>query len=248
MTKTKTTKRFLAIILTLVCTLTLCQSFSTKVLAAGGTNGWGMVRENTTVYNSSGSKIGTIYANEGVTILSDANNGRYKVEYSTSSGAKQGYINLSSFRYAETTITCSAKVKTSCNTYYAASTNLKAGSLSKGETVAVLCTNGVYDYVEYNTTSGRKRAYVEKKYLDYSFNKLRPLFQEDTARYTHSSYTVPSNKTVYGGPSQEYATIGSVNSGEKVTGIVQFKVTGYTMLYIKYTASGKNKYGYIRIN
>ena len=246
MTKSTSTKRFLAIILTIACTLTLCQSFSTKVSAAGGTNGWGMVKSNSTVYNSSGSKIGTIYANEGVTILS-VSGSRYKVEYSTSSKPKQGYVDESCFRYIYTHTTCSARVKTACNTFYAASTNLKAGSLSVGETVAVLCSNGVYDYVEYNTTSGRKRAYVEKKYLDYSFNGLQPLYQENP-KYPHFSYTVPSKKTVYGGPSQEYVTIGSVSSGEKVTGILRFEVSGYTMLYIKYTASGKNKYGYIRIN
>lgn len=247
MTKTKKTKRFFAIALAIVCVFTLCQSFSMKVLASGNTSGWGMIRTNTDVLNASGNKIGTIYKNEGVTVLSDAGGGKYYVEYSTSSGAKRGYITSGSFRYLVTNKASSATVNTSCKTYYAASTNLLAGSLSKGETVAVLCSNGVYDYVEYNTTKGRKRAYVEKKYLNYS-SALDPLYQEDPQYSPHSNYTVPSNQVVYGGPSEQYTSIGSVNKGEVVTVIVNFRATGYRMYYIKYTASGHNKYGYIRVN
>lgn len=232
--------RFLVVILTLVCAIIMIPSLKSK--AATTQNGWAMVKSNTKVKDSSGNSIGTVYAYEGVTVLSISGS-KAKIEYSTSGKPKQGYVDTSSFCHNEVATTCTATVKKSCSTYYAASTNLKAGSLSAGETVVVLYSNGVYDYVEYNTTSGRKRAYVQQTNLDYPSKKnMNELPQDTFVGYKHK---VNSTQTVYGGPSKQYAVIGSVNSSDNIRVFDIYKVGNITMLYIRYTANGHNKYGYI---
>ena len=240
----KTSKRFIAIALVFACILTLIPS--STATAATDTSGWAMVKSNTTVKNSSGNSIGTVYALEGVTVLSISGD-TAKIEYATSSGSKQGYISTSSFYYDNLSTTCVTKVKTSCNTYYAASTNLKAGSLSAGEYVTVLSTNGVYDYVEYNTTKGRKRAYVNKSNLcSYSDANIGSFYQD---YYLFIPVTVSSRTTVYSGPSKQYATIGYVDPDDTIVYFKDFSVnsSNYKMLYIRYTANGHNKYGYIYV-
>lgn len=237
-------KRLLAVALAFVCIFTIIPS--STVEAANNTSGWAIVKNNTTVKNSAGNSIGTVYALEGVTVLSISGS-KAKIEYSTASGAKQGYISTSSFYYNELSNSCVAKVKTSCSTYYAASTNLKAGSLSAGEYVAVLSSNGVYDYVEYNTTSGRKRAYVAKSNLTYTTSGT--ILDHIQNRFTAYSMSVGSKTTVYSGPSKQYASIGYLNAGESCVWFTDFPVNSGddAMLYIRYTASGKNKYGYIYV-
>ena len=233
-------KRLLAVILAFAYIFTIIPS--STVEAASTKDGWAMVKSNTTVVNSSGKTVGTVYAYEGVTVLLVSGT-KALIEYATSGKPKRGYVNTSCFKYNYVSYTCAATVKSSCKTYYAASTNLPAGSLSAGETVAVLSTNQVYDYVEYNTTSGRKRAYVERKYLNYSYDNYLPKFCQN--QDIPIDYSTKSTKTVYGGPSKKYATIGTVYPSDKIVRYCSFDVEGTTMIYIRYTASGHNKYGYI---
>lgn len=238
-------KNFLSkqfVVITLLFTFIITLIPFSKTDAATTKDGWAMVKSNTKVVNSSGTTVGTVYAYEGVTVLSISGN-KAKIEYATSGKPKQGYVNTSCFKYNEVSSTCAATVKTSCSTYYAASTNLKAGSLSAGENVAVLSTNSVYDYVEYNTTSGRKRAYVEKKYLNYSRDNYLVNFYQNTD--LPIDYHTSSTKTVYGGPSKKYSTIGTVYPSDTIVKYRSFNVEGTTMIYIRYTANGHNKYGYI---
>ena len=237
-------KRLLSVALAFAFIFTLLPSF--PVEAATPKGGWAIVKNKTTVKNSSGNTIGSVYALEGVTVLSVSGN-TAKIDYSTSSGAKQGYISTSSFYYDALSSTCAAKVTKSCSTYYAASTNLKAGSLSSGEYVAVLSTNGVYDYVEYNTTSGRKRAYVARTNLNYITSGTLGDHMQNI--YKADSMSVGSKTTVYSGPSKQYTAIGYLNAKESCVWFNYFPVNSGNdaMLYIRYTASGHNKYGYIYV-
>lgn len=103
----KFTKRILCSLLIL---LSVLSSFSAvPTMAAENYNGgWAMVSSNQTVWNntsSSKSAIGTVYAHEGITVLSTSGNTAY-IEYSTPNGAKRGYLINPSYYYNETSNTC----------------------------------------------------------------------------------------------------------------------------------------------
>lgn len=112
-------KRMLAFVMMLLTALSIIPV--SRVNAAENYNGCAaMTHSNVTVYNGvNGSKSGTIYAQEGVTVLNFLDNGWAYVEYSTSSGAKRGYVNLSaSDMGCSMGTTCVAKVNTTSNVYY----------------------------------------------------------------------------------------------------------------------------------
>lgn len=241
----KFTKRFLCLALALVCVLSLIPAIPAMAAENYASGGWAMVRNNTEVVDENGGHVGTVYALEGVTVLSVSGNTAY-IQYSTSGTPKKGFVSTSSFFRDEVNTTCVATVKTSCSTYYSPSTAIYAGSVSSGELVAVLATNGTWDYIEYNTTQGRKRAYVQSSRLTRHSPPNLPGFFHENAEYTQDM-GVLARTTVYGGPSTKYAEIGYVDPGDAIVVYERFGVNHYldAMLYISYPTSNGTKYGYI---
>ncbi|HJJ13113.1 MAG TPA: hypothetical protein OIM48_07455 [Clostridiaceae bacterium] len=85
-------KRMLAFVMMSLTALSIIPV--SRVNAAENYNGCAaMTHSNVTVYNGvNGSKSGTIYAQEGVTVLNFLDNGWAYVEYNTTSGRKRGYM------------------------------------------------------------------------------------------------------------------------------------------------------------
>lgn len=193
--------------------------------------------------------IGSISAQEGVTRLygynSTASNGQvYSVlfiEYSTSSGAKRGYVFNPNFSYPYEQ-TCVGRMTMGCNTYYGAYDSLsfwdgttfgKAGFVGDGEYVAVLAKNGDDMFIEYNTSSGRKRGHVSSTYVRL-YNS--PGYFMDVPFYSSGTITLGTEyQDVRSGPGSAYPIIDSVSNidivmwlGEKINGyrFGQYRVPG----------------------
>ena len=94
-----------------------------------------------------------------------------------------------------------------------------------------------YAFVEYNTTSGRKRGYV--RYSDLSNYYVRSY----NKNITHQSLKKATKElTVYGGPNSDYASIGTIFNQE----VVSFIDTERNYSYIEYTTSNGAKRGYVQ--
>lgn len=202
--------------------------------------------------------IGSISAQEGVTRLygynSTASNGQtYSVlfiEYSTSSGAKRGYMFNPNFSYPYSE-TCVGRMTMGCNTYYGAYSSLsywdgcsfaKAGFVGNGEYVAVLAKNGDHMYIEYNTSAGRKRGHVSSTYVALYHS---PGHFADVPFYSSGTITLSTGyKDVRSGPGSAYPVIGSV-SNEDVVMWLGMKINGYRICQYKVTGTSTVKTGYL---
>lgn len=201
--------------------------------------------------------IGSISAQEGVTRLygynSTASNGQtYSVlfiEYSTSSGAKRGYVFNPNFSYPYSE-TCVGRMTMGCNTYYGADDNwthwdgttfAKAGFVGDGEYVAVLAKNGDYMYIEYNTSAGRKRGHVSSTYV-HLYNS--PGHFMDVPFYSSGTITLgTSHQDVRSGPGSAYPIIGSVDNEDVVLWLGE-KINGYRFGQYLITGTSTVKTGY----
>ncbi len=274
----KNKTRITSIILTILIVITLIPDVS--AMASNGTNldlfkdvfsisnksqiyhqmtlssdicGWNQMKSTTDVIYQ-GQKVGTVYAGEGVTVISCSLN-EALIEYSGSNKAKVGSVPLSSLKYKgcypNTDI---GVVLNNCTTYYtpgtfdSASGTHVAGSLSAGETVAILAEINGWYYVEYNISGGmRKRAYVNFHYVGAKtgYSEKIPYHYGDKI-----SLTITQSYTVYAGPNPaSYPNIGSIDSRDngKVFGYKTFQdANGNRMYYISYPTTNGVKYGYIR--
>lgn len=232
--------------------------------------GYACSGSNQTVYScddySTKINIGSISTNEGVTRLyeynSTASNGNtYKVmfiEYSTSSGAKRGYIFNPNFSYPYDK-TCVGRVTTGQNVYYGVQGSYtmvgdsydKAGYIGTGEYVSVIAKNSTYLYVEYNTSVGRKRGIISSNYVQF-YNK--PSIFLDLPFYQPSIYESPgttgsyaASQPVYAGPNTTYPIIGYVDNNDYIYmwPAIEYRENGYA--YIQYNITGTSliKTGYI---
>lgn len=188
--------------------------------------------------------MGTIYAGEGFTELSrtvdyiDGTSMSY-VEYSTPSGTKRGYI------YANNVVnasnypnSCVARViSVSCPAYSGPDNSYtKLGGVYFNEFVAVLARQNGQAFVEYNTKSGRKRGYMNEDSL-YLYKSLA---NDDFS--THKKIVkATQGLTVYGGPNNQYANIGSISNQERVS----FHYTENEFSYIEYSTANGSKRGYV---
>lgn len=265
--------RFLAVTLSVVTMLTMFPAFganATKIDAEpalieeqsvktatveprgiGNNAGLGMAYYNITVYTdtSRSATKGTIYKHEGFTILE--NTGSYMhVQYSTSGAAKDGYIfDLGSVYVWPNS--CLARITTSANVYYGQSEYIyeRVGSVTAGEYVVVLARQFDWDYIEYNTSSGRKRGYIRNANL----TRLNtPAVEQDlpcNIYYPDQVVNVSGNTTVYAGPTNIYYAVGSVGTSDNPLNYCNsFTVMGSRYVYVEYSvSSGKLKSGYIRI-
>lgn len=235
-------KRILSLALALVSLLAL---FPSNIVSAAENYDGGIAYANValTVYSDSSCSTskGTIYQHEGFTVLNTSGLVSY-VEYSTSSGAKRGYVkNTNSSINYRTSNTCVAMITNSSTVYYGTDTSSysAAGSVYAGELVVVLAKNDDWVYIEYNTTSGRKRGYMSYSNLS-CYN--RPAYFDDLYTYSGlgSDEYVSGTHYVRSGPTEQYPIIGTV-SDEYVRYIHLTAVEDSTEnWYIEYTVTGTN--------
>lgn len=252
MSKVKFNKRFFCIVLTIIIVAGIIPA--ARVAALSSLGGWNQVTESAEVYEKdTGIYLGNVDPGEGVTVLDALYSGcpypAYYIEYNTLSGPKQGYVRMSAFRYNNKfPDSACGVVTTSGNTYYSPSTALYAGAVSAGETIAVLCNNGSWAYIEYNVGNAmRKRAFIQSSKI-HSYSQARTSFYHQNSNIVEYP-TVSSTTTVYSGPNgASYATIGSVDTDDntKMKAYWYFEdKDGDVMYYISYPTTSGTKYGYI---
>lgn len=185
--------------------------------------------------------IGSIGSGEGVTRLYAYGNVMF-IEYSTSSGAKRGYVYSPNFSYPD--ITCVGRVTSNSNISYGYKENftyLSAGTVYMGEYVSVIATSNSKNiaYVEYNTNSGRKRGYMTLSNLSLhnAPNNLPNLYGW-SKNFVNVSY--PQARTIYAGPSTQYAVVGSISANETVYYDTEIQINGVWYTYIYYRVNGTN--------
>lgn len=245
----------LAMILTIMPTMT-AQAASTDVY--GGS--LGIVNVKTNVYQEKACSTyqGYLYAGETFTILEECGNGVWFIRYSMSSGPKTGYIQWTyiydAWEMTYTTTTCLAKPKGYTEVYYGDSSTeyVRAGYVDQDEYVVYLSECDGWTYIEYDTTSGRKRGYVPSSSLTLLGDNLRHngdfyLMEE---LFTGTTTYIAGKYDVYSGPNTVYTKIGSV-SAMNITILADTSNLNsdlsYSTYYIKYDVDGtsQKKSGFI---
>lgn len=194
-------------------------------------------------------KVGSVYQGEGVTVLydygySDANKGYgiSYIEFSTSSGTKRGYVYTDQLESASYPTSVARVIDT--NSAYAGPDNsfVKLGGAYYNEFVTVLAKNTGNDwiFVEYNTSSGRKRGYMSYSKLQ---NYNHPGMYNDLAT-NQGLRQATQQLTVYGGPNNNNANIGMVFNQE----IVSFFDSEKGYAYVEYSTTNGAKRGYVLEN
>ncbi len=240
-------KHFFTLLLTLIMVVSIFPAVPALAANDYPDGGWDQVQFQANVTNSSGSKIGTVYPGEGVTVLSMDSRRAY-IEYSTSNGCKRGYVDRSNLAYYGHFIESGvARVKTSSSTYYSPNKSHRAGSVSSGEYVALLCyKKDGWSYIEYNMAGAqRKRAFVPSSCLEKLTENVRSVFyHENRIGYEEK---VSSNTKVYAGPDNTaYPNIGTIYAGETYHRYWDFHDgDGKLMSYVKYKTDSGDKFGYI---
>lgn len=261
MTKKISFKRFIALMLAVVTALAIFPT--TSAMAAndeGYYGGQGYAWQNETVYEDSActTRKGTIYQSEGYTILYK-NWDNFYVEYSTPSGPKRGYVKHEPGEYPMGIYrSCVSKITANTTVYAGPDSSRYAplGTVYAGELVTVIGRNdyplgngyvGGWIYIEYNTNSGRKRGYmIDVNNHMYSRPDAFPDFY--MWQNAGSDTWISGSKTVYAGPSNQYATIGSV-SNENVTVLGwEYIKDGDWYTYVEYNTSSGRKGGFIQGN
>ena len=213
--------------------------------------------EDLSVYSSPQwtNKIGTIYKFEGYTVLlQEGPSGYLWVEYSTPSGAKRGYVKIPQDELPGRSDGV-AKVTTNSTVYYGRTdqvgkygTYQQTGTVYAGEVVALLAKNDNWAYVEYNTTSGRKRGYMLYSTL-HVYN--RPGYLPDFYNYDNEGWSeyISGRRYVYSGPTSLYTQVGWVEN-EYVTAfddewVADANHNEYSSRYIEYQSGGQTKSGFL---
>ena len=202
------------------------------------------VFDNLPVYDSSIQSEGNIkdyiFPNETFTILCKDGNS-YFISYSTANGPTLGYV-FTGFMF-DTYSTCMGIVTSYSSDYYGPDTTTyeRSGSVNSGEYVAILASESNWYFIEYDTSNGRKRAYVpaQNVSIQYAEDSNIPLFGN-----VCGELTISSKINVRQGPSTLYSVYGSV-SNQKAD-LLKVEDDFY---YIRYSLnSGKLKTGYIAIS
>lgn len=202
------------------------------------------VFDNLPVYDSSIQSEGNIkdyiFPNETFTILCKDGNS-YFISYSTANGPTLGYV-FTGFIF-DTYSTCMGIVTSYSSVYYGPDTTTyeRSGSVNSGEYVAILASESNWYFIEYDTSNGRKRAYVpaQNVSIQYAEDSNIPLFGN-----VCGELTISSKINVRQGPSTLYSVYGSV-SNQKAD-LLKVEDDFY---YIRYSLnSGKLKTGYIAIS
>lgn len=204
----------------------------------------GKMNSQQTVYagpsNSGYATIGTVSANENVAVLVvNYSYGYHYIEYSSSSGTKRGYVAASSVTINSNSAL--AKMSSNSSTYTGPAKYFDtAGVINLEEYVTIIEKNSSFAFVEYNTKSGRKRAYLPLPTLQILNASTTIPGISVTTNYVDA--TMSSASDIYGGPSADnYSKIGSVDINEAV-GVINVE-NGW--LYIQYYTSNGPKRGYV---
>ena len=245
--------KFVKRIFSLVLIICLILSFSTSVFASepesSYNGGFGITTKSIPVYDSSSLSTtkGSLFTREGFTLLTivDSSKPCYFIEYSTARGTQTGYIGGSgSAIMTDTAYAGVAKVNTTANVYYGTNTSTyqKAGAVYAGEKVVLLARNGNWSYIEYNTTAGRKRGYVDSSSLTPYNTPTSGLYGDLYTLRTPENEYIQGTRNVYSGPSVNYAQVGSVsNENVSIRGNVWFSEDEAPVYYIEYTVNGTNQ-------
>ena len=223
---------------------TLASGFADKTYTSGYMD---MTVESQTVYSGpadSYASIGSLAADEAVTVLDTT--GTFKhIEYSTPLNTKRGYIPTTALASQGRGIL--GTVNSNASVYLgAASSFIKSGGVYAGEYVVVLDreTTTKYDtlwyYVEFNAAAGRKRGFVAQDSVTLcgSSSRLGGLKTGDHLAYANAALTVHS------GPSEAYATVGSISMSERVSVYVgRTYESDYS--FIEYCTPSGVKRGYV---
>lgn len=190
---------------------------------------------------------GSISRGEGVTLLYQFTFfngvGNYRVsfiKYSTSSGPKRAYTTTDDLTKENRSNV--ARVLYNADLYYLNSTSsAKAGSVDAGEFVSVICKNGDWVYVEYNTASGRKRGCFSVGNLQLYVSGFE---YDDFYNYYNSPPTTSTESRiyVYAGPSYAYPVIGYIENENYKSYTTTWNDNFY---YIIYSTSSGSKVGWI---
>ena len=193
--------------------------------------------------------IGGISANETFTLLyayqySDSSKSYLVayIEYSTSSGAKRGYVYYPEFIENITGtngVTSVARMRSTATVYHGEDSSAYAtiGTIGANEFVSVVCKKGDWVYVEYNTNSGRKRGYMNSSFLveENTSNNIKTFAEYQGLK------KATAELNVYGGPNSNYAKIGTIYNQEVIT-LIEIE---REYAYIEYSTNNGGKRGYV---
>ena len=216
--------------------------------------GFGVTLNNITVYDEYIVESGSLYKNEYF-VITGYNDNYYKIEYNSAAtaGRKTGYVRKSEVQSLNSSATIPkvanssaihAVPKQSTSVYGGPSSSIYAniGSVDGSDTVGVLGKEGSYYYIQYSTSSGSKRGYIQMSALN-SFSgssSIKPTGVETAAAYADA----PSAAcTVYSCPDVNSATIGSIGAYEGITVFTDIKERGFT--FIEYSTAANTKRGFI---
>ena len=190
--------------------------------------------------------FGSLSKHEGMTLLYsyDYFGARISfVEYSTVSGTKRGYVNESEIvQPISNTSVARLTSKTNASGVPSNTNSASIGTIGVDELVAVLAKEGDWLYVEYNTPSNRKRAYIPNANVVHYH---RPSVFPDFYGNKKNAYAT-AREPIYAGPNTTYASIGTVNNEAIVT--CSTNDGGFNELtYVEYwiTGSKNKKSGYM---
>lgn len=248
----------LLVITTFTSSIPLCSAFAAETYYGGAE----IADKDYIVYSSNNFKnpTGKIFQYEGYTVLvEDGPSGYAKVQYCTSSGVRTGYIIISVDEYPPrhdglATVKTASKVyfgRTDQNGDYGSYNS--AGSVSVGEYVAVLAKNDNWAYIEYNTSSKRKRGYIKYSNLNI-INRPRIFADLHSCTSTGSKKSgtrkkINGRKYVYSGPTSLYTKVGYVENEYVTVYDVDFIYDNnnneHESTYIEYESGGKTKSGFL---
>ena len=207
-----------------------------------------MTTTETSVYSGpadSYAAVGSLAANEGVTVISGASDGFCHIEYSTPTGTKRGYILQTTLAHKTRGIL--GKVNQDTSAYFGASTSsLKSGGVFADEYVVVLDreTSSKYStlwyYVEFNAASGRKRGYVNQSDVTLCGTGA----SLDDLKIGDHLAVAKMDLTVYSGPSESYARVGTISETERVS-VYEGRSQESEYAFIEYCTPAGPKMGYV---
>lgn len=206
---------------------------------------------------------GSLYPLEGVTVLDGEINGYRYIEYSSNQNTKRGYVATEYLQNNPIGIMGSNKGTTSITVYLTPyiGNNQGFGSVFVDEKFIVVdylpkanytyedqaqnVENHAWYFIDFNTPDGRKRVYVNTANIElYTAAPGAALGSEKKGA---GVYYATDSLTVKSGPSDAYADVGSINSGEYVS-VFEEHPGEFQYLYIEYAVDhifGKCKRGYV---
>lgn len=240
-----------------IALITICCSTTVFASEYNVCGMWGYSYKSTLVYDETFSRqTGSLFAGEGFTILLSKNDGYY-IDYSSSSGAKQGWVKKSDILATHSSNTCAGTMLSAQTVYYGTTSDyIPIGSVSTGETVCVLAYKTSKLYIEYNTVNGRKRGWVPSSSVKLNDRSSGPTNISMFGDLPCGLIYTPSHPsfyyhTVYAGPGENYCVTGSVGTSttaERVLDMTEMQYGSQRWAFIMYSTSNGNKTGYIRIS